>query len=192
MGLETPHPPETPISAESPAWLERGTVEIFPHQPNSNDPNENLIARLGQARPLRIKFGIDPTGTEIHLGHSIVYRKLRAFQDAGHTAVLLIGDFTAQIGDPTGKSEVRRQLSPDDVRRNAETYIAQLRPILDFDSPGRLGDPLQLRMARQARSSRNSGAALDDDRGPNAGQRRLCRALQKRKRRFFCMSFSTR
>lgn len=114
-------------------------VEVFPHQPNSSDPNENLAARLSQIdRPLRIKFGIDPTGTEIHLGHSVVYRKLRAFQDAGHTAVLLIGDFTAQIGDPTGKSEVRRQLTAAEVRQNAETYIQQLRPILDFDTPGRL------------------------------------------------------
>ena len=114
-------------------------MEIFPHQPDSTDPNEHLVTRLQQSdRPLRIKFGIDPTGSEIHLGHSIVYRKLRAFQDAGHTAVLLIGDFTAQIGDPTGKSEVRRQLTPDEVRQNAETYIEQLRPLLDFETPGRL------------------------------------------------------
>lgn len=120
-------------------WLERGTHEIFPNQPQSQDPNENLIARLSQTdRPLRIKFGIDPTGSEIHLGHSIVYRKLRAFQDAGHTAVLLIGDFTARIGDPTGKSEVRRQLTEAEVIQNAQTYIEQLRPILDFDTPGRL------------------------------------------------------
>jgi tyrosyl-tRNA synthetase len=120
-------------------WLERGIIEIFPNQPESNDPNENLMARLRQSdQPLRIKFGIDPTGSEIHLGHSIVYRKLRAFQDAGHTAVLLIGDFTARIGDPTGKSEMRKQLSEAEVRQNAETYIEQLRPILDFDTPGRL------------------------------------------------------
>jgi tyrosyl-tRNA synthetase len=129
-----PHP-----AGESFAWLERGTCEIFPDQPASQDPNESLVARLKQTkRPLRIKFGIDPTGSEIHLGHSIVYRKLRAFQDAGHTAVLLIGDFTARIGDPTGKSEVRKQLSEADVQRNAQTYIEQLRPILDFDTPGRL------------------------------------------------------
>jgi tyrosyl-tRNA synthetase len=121
------------------AWLNRGTHEIFPDQPRSQDPNENLAARLSQTdRPLRIKFGIDPTGSEIHLGHSIVYRKLRAFQDAGHTAVLLIGDFTARIGDPTGKSEVRKQLTETDVQHNAQTYIEQLRPILDFETPGRL------------------------------------------------------
>lgn len=120
-------------------WLHRGTHEIFPHQPESKNPDENLVQRiLTSDRPLRIKFGIDPTGTEIHLGHSIVFRKLRAFQDAGHTAVLLIGDFTARIGDPTGKSEVRKQLTEEDVARNAQTYLDQVRPILDFDTPERL------------------------------------------------------
>ena len=120
-------------------WLDRGTTEIFPDQPDSNDPNENLKARLQNLdRPLRVKLGIDPTGTDIHLGHSIPVRKLRAFQDAGHTAVLIIGDFTAQIGDPTGKSEVRKQLTPEQVKNNAETYLEQLRPILDFETPARL------------------------------------------------------
>lgn len=89
-------------------------------------------------RPLRVKLGIDPTGSDIHLGHSIPVRKLRAFQDAGHTAVLIIGDFTARIGDPTGKSEVRRQLTEAEVAANAQTYLDQVRPILDFDTPGRL------------------------------------------------------
>lgn len=121
------------------AWLHRGTSEIFPNQSDSQDPNENLEQRLAQTdRPLRVKLGIDPTGAEIHLGHSIPARKLRAFQDAGHTAVLIIGDFTAQIGDPTGKSEVRRQLTPEQVQENARDYLNQLRPILDFDTPGRL------------------------------------------------------
>lgn len=120
-------------------WLDRGTTEIFPDQPDSNDPNENLKARLQNLdRPLRVKLGIDPTGTDIHIGHSIPVRKLRAFQDAGHTAVLIIGDFTAQIGDPTGKSEVRKQLTPEQVKNNAETYLEQLRPILDFETPARL------------------------------------------------------
>ncbi len=120
-------------------WLFRGTTEIFPDQPDSHLPTENLRVRLEKSeRPLRIKFGIDPTGTDIHLGHSTIYRKLRQFQDAGHTAVLLIGDFTARIGDPTGKSEVRKQLTEEDVAANAKTYLQQLRPILDFDTPGRL------------------------------------------------------
>ncbi len=121
------------------AWLYRGISEIFPNQADSQDANENLVQRLKQTdRPLRVKLGIDPTGADIHLGHSIPVRKMRAFQDAGHTAVLIIGDFTARIGDPTGKSEVRRQLSVDEVKYNAQTYLDQVRPILDFETPGRL------------------------------------------------------
>jgi tyrosyl-tRNA synthetase len=92
-----------------------------------------------------VKLGIDPTGTDIHLGHSILFRKLRAFQDAGHTAVLIIGDFTARIGDPTGKSATRVQLSAEAVEANARTYLAQLgeglpkdQALLDFETPGRL------------------------------------------------------
>ncbi len=120
-------------------WLYRGTSEIFPSQPDSNNPEENLEKLIEKCdRPLRVKLGIDPTGTDIHLGHSIPFRKLRAFQDAGHTAVVIIGDFTAQIGDPTGKSEVRKQLTSSAVKNNAESYLDQLRPILDFDTPGRL------------------------------------------------------
>jgi tyrosyl-tRNA synthetase len=120
-------------------WLHRGIHEIFPDQPESKSPDENLEQRLIQSnRPLRIKLGIDPTGTDIHLGHSLLFRKLRSFQDAGHTAVLIIGDFTARIGDPTGKSEVRKQLTEEQVAANAETYLKQVRPILDFDTPGRL------------------------------------------------------
>ncbi|PZD72262.1 Tyrosine--tRNA ligase [Acaryochloris thomasi RCC1774] len=119
--------------------LSRGVSEIFPNHPSSSDLNENLQLRLQRSdQPLRVKFGIDPTGTDIHLGHSIPIRKLRAFQDLGHTAVLIIGDFTAQIGDPTGKSEVRRQLTESDVQQNVKTYLEQIRPILDFETPGRL------------------------------------------------------
>lgn len=135
------------------AWLRRGVSEIFPDQAanatavsnEAADPirADNRAVNLEQAiaeteRPLRIKLGIDPTGSDIHLGHSILVRKLRAFQDAGHTAVLIIGDFTARIGDPTGKSEVRRQLTEEVVLDNAKNYLAALRPILDFDTPQRL------------------------------------------------------
>ncbi|MGK7948038.1 MAG: tyrosine--tRNA ligase [Xenococcaceae cyanobacterium] len=120
-------------------WLYRGTSEIFPDRSDSDSPEENLVQRIKQSdRSLRVKLGIDPTGTDIHLGHSIAFRKLRAFQDAGHIAIVLIGDFTAQIGDPTGKSEVRTQLTAEQVKENAKTYLDQLRPILDFDTPGRL------------------------------------------------------
>jgi tyrosyl-tRNA synthetase len=130
------------MPAEVPAEfadIYRGVSEVFPSQASSTDASENLMVRLQQRdRPLRIKLGIDPTGAEIHVGHSIGVRKLRAFQDAGHTAVLLIGDFTAQIGDPSDRAEVRKQLTAEQVKANAETYIDQVRPILDFDTPGRL------------------------------------------------------
>jgi tyrosyl-tRNA synthetase len=127
--------------SRQPEWLWRGTNEIFPHQ--GNNPQENLAAKLAQFqsmgdRPLRVKLGIDPTGSDLHLGHSIPIRKLRSFQDAGHTAVLIIGDFTARIGDPTGKSEVRQQLTDEQVKENAATYLEQMKSVLDFETPGRL------------------------------------------------------
>ena len=135
-------------SQSLPAWLSRGMADLFPAG-DPADADQALAARLtsaqAQGRPLRIKLGIDPTGSNIHLGHSILFRKLRAFQDAGHTAVLIIGDFTARIGDPTGKSTTRVQLSADEVEANAATYLAQLgqgqpkeRALLDFETPGRL------------------------------------------------------
>ncbi|MFL0744527.1 MAG: tyrosine--tRNA ligase [Prochlorococcus sp.] len=138
--------PDNPIPL--PAWLERGMVDLFPLG-SPGDADQQLATRLDQVRkqnrPLRIKLGIDPTGSDIHLGHSILFRKLRAFQDAGHTAVLIIGDFTARIGDPTGKSSTRVQLTPEQVEINANTYLAQLgkgqapeRSLLDFTTPGRL------------------------------------------------------
>ena len=123
-------------------------ADLFPAgQPD--DADQALAARLASAelegRPLRVKLGIDPTGSDIHLGHSILFRKLRAFQDAGHTAVLIIGDFTARIGDPTGKSSTRVQLTTEQVEANATTYLRQLgqgqpkeRALLDFETPGRL------------------------------------------------------
>ena len=132
-----------------PQWLERGVADLFPTGTEASDADQQLAARLAEAekagRPLRIKLGIDPTGSDIHLGHSILFRKLRAFQDAGHTAVLIIGDFTARIGDPTGKSATRVQLTPEEVESNARTYLQQLgqgqdpaRALLDFETPGRL------------------------------------------------------
>jgi len=135
-----------------PQDLARGVADLFPMGELSgagSDGDQQLAARIGEAqtagRPLRVKLGIDPTGTDIHLGHSILFRKLRAFQDAGHTAVLIIGDFTARIGDPTGKSATRVQLSAEAVEANARTYLAQLgeglpkdQALLDFETPGRL------------------------------------------------------
>ncbi|TYQ31281.1 tyrosine--tRNA ligase [Pseudanabaena sp. UWO310] len=110
--------------------LERGVVEIFP-----DSETDNLGDRIQRSdRPLRIKLGIDPTRPDLHLGHTVALRKLRQFQDAGHKAVLIIGDFTAQIGDPTGRSEARPRLTPEEVAYNAETYLEQAKKILDFSS----------------------------------------------------------
>lgn len=119
--------------------LRRGVSDIFPNNSESSQSDANLICKLQLTdRPLRIKLGIDPTGTDLHLGHSLPIRKLRAFQDLGHTAILIIGDFTARVGDPTGKSEVRRQLTETEVANNIRTYLDQIRPILDFETPERL------------------------------------------------------
>ena len=148
--VEQPSPDTN--AAALPGWLSRGLADLFPAATAAEaaaDPDQSLAARLAEAevsgRPLRVKLGIDPTGADIHLGHSILFRKLRAFQDAGHTAVLIIGDFTARIGDPTGKSATRVQLSAAEVEVNAETYLVQLglgqdpaRSLLDFTTPGRL------------------------------------------------------
>jgi tyrosyl-tRNA synthetase len=99
--------------------LSRGVADLFP-------------AQLDTSKPLRVKLGIDPTKPDLHLGHTVALRKLREFQDQGHVAVLIIGDFTARIGDPTGKSEMRPRLTEAEVEHNAQTYLDQARKILDF------------------------------------------------------------
>ena len=103
--------------------LRRGTVEII--------SEEELLAKLARGRPLRIKLGLDPTAPDLHIGNAIVLQKLRQFQDLGHEAILVIGDFTGLIGDPSGKAETRPALSPEEVERNARTYRDQYSLILD-------------------------------------------------------------
>ena len=97
----------------------------------------DLRRKLAKGAPLRVKLGIDPTASDIHLGFAVVLRKLRQFQDLGHTAVLIIGDFTARIGDPTGRSATRPPLTSEQVDAHADTYVEQVRSILDF-TPGRI------------------------------------------------------
>jgi len=128
-----------------PSWLLRGVTELFPLQKSHESLAKKLERCTAEGKKLRVKLGIDPTGTDIHLGHSILFRKLRNFQDNGHTAVLIIGDFTAKIGDPTGKNKTRVQLTEDQVNQNAKTYLNQLgfgKPancsLLDFETEGRL------------------------------------------------------
>lgn len=103
--------------------IKRGVVELI--------PEEELLKKLKRGRPLKIKWGADPSAPDIHLGHTVVLNKLRQFQELGHEVIFIIGDFTAMIGDPTGKSETRKPLTPAEVKKNAETYQRQVFKLLD-------------------------------------------------------------
>jgi tyrosyl-tRNA synthetase len=109
--------------AEQFAWLGRNAVRIY--------TESDLRARLEEGRPLRVKLGLDATAPDIHLGHTVPLTKLREFQDLGHQAVLIIGDFTARIGDPSGRSATRPQLTAAEVDANATTYLEQVFKVLD-------------------------------------------------------------
>jgi len=103
--------------------IKRGAVEII--------PEDDLIAKLRQGRSLRIKAGFDPTAPDLHLGHTVLIQKMKQFQELGHEVIFLIGDFTGIIGDPSGKSETRKQLTREEVVKNAETYKEQIFKMLD-------------------------------------------------------------
>ncbi len=105
--------------------LTRGAAEVI--------QTDELEKRLSEGRPLRVKVGFDPTAPDLHLGHTVIINAMRRFQDAGHVAIFLIGDFTGMIGDPTGKNVTRKPLSDDDIRANARTYADQVFRILDRD-----------------------------------------------------------
>src|SRR5437660_8876578 len=105
--------------------IKPGAVEIL--------PEEELIAKLKKGRPLRVKTGFDPTAPDLHLGHTVLIQKMKQFQELGHEVIFLIGDFTGMIGDPSGKSETRKQLTREEVQKNAETYKEQIFKILDPD-----------------------------------------------------------
>ncbi|MBN2589935.1 MAG: tyrosine--tRNA ligase [Sedimentisphaerales bacterium] len=119
--------------AEQISMLKRGTVEIF----NETELTEKLTEAAKTGKKLRIKLGLDPTSPDIHLGHTVVLRKMRQFQDLGHKAVLIIGDYTARIGDPTGQNSTRPILSSEQIEQNAKTYFQQAEKILDT-SEGKL------------------------------------------------------
>jgi tyrosyl-tRNA synthetase len=107
--------------------LKRGAAEIVPE----DELLKKLEHSLASNRPLKVKLGLDPTAPDIHLGHTVVLNKLRQFQDLGHEVRLIIGDFTGRIGDPTGKSETRKQLTEEEVKVNAKTYEQQIFKVLD-------------------------------------------------------------
>jgi tyrosyl-tRNA synthetase len=107
--------------------IRRGVVEIVPE----DELKEKIAGSIMSGKPLKVKLGLDPSAPDIHIGHTVVLHKLRQFQLLGHQVQLIIGDFTGRIGDPTGKSETRKQLTEEDVKRNAETYQQQIYKILD-------------------------------------------------------------
>ena len=108
-------------------YLTTGNIEILP------GGEEALVSKLKLNRPLRVKLGIDPTSPDLHLGHTVCLQLLRRFQDLGHIPVLIIGGFTAQLGDPTGRNEARPPLTPEQVETNSQTYLDQVRKILDMN-----------------------------------------------------------
>ena len=109
--------------------LKRGCEEII----NEDEFKKRIEKSITENKPLKIKLGIDPTGTDLHLGHAVPLRKLKQFQDLGHIVQFLIGTFTARIGDPTGKSETRKMLTLEDIQKNIATYLEQVSLILDLE-----------------------------------------------------------
>src|SRR5712672_4473701 len=111
-------------------YLKKGSAEII----READLRAKLEKSRTTGKPLRVKLGMDPTAPDLHLGHTVVLRKLKHFQDLGHTAIFLVGDFTAMVGDPTGQSETRPPLTREQVDANAKTYLEQVYKILNKET----------------------------------------------------------
>ena len=109
------------------AYLKKGLAEVI----REEDLRERLIQSEKAGRPLRVKAGFDPTAPDLHLGHTVLLRKMKHFQDLGHTVIFLIGDMTGLIGDPTGRNTTRPPMTREEINQNAETYKAQVFKILD-------------------------------------------------------------
>ena len=118
-----------PSADKTAAYLERNAVDSLP----KGELERKLARAASEERPLRVKLGIDPTAPDIHLGHTVVLQKLREFQDEGHEVVLIIGDFTGRVGDPSGRSALRPVLEPEEIERNAQTFQDQAFKVLDPD-----------------------------------------------------------
>src|SRR5664280_961968 len=167
-------PNATHAAAEDPAGLAAGlaanAVDCLPDGALA----DKLRTSRAEGRPLRVKLGIDPTAPDIHLGHAVVLGKLREFQDAGHRVVLIVGDYTARVGDPSGRSSLRPMLSAEEIDANAASFQEQALTILDPD-PARL----ELRRQRVAGHAhdRAAGPAAHDHRRADARARRLRQTL---------------
>src|SRR5215831_5351520 len=121
--------PNFPPVDQQLAYIKKGAAEII----REAELRERLEASFKSGKPLRVKAGFDPTAPDLHVGHTVLMRKLKHFQDLGHTVIFLIGDFTGMIGDPTGRTVTRPPLTREDVDRNAETYKTQVFKVLDRD-----------------------------------------------------------
>src|SRR5438132_14166392 len=120
-----PAPSKPADAAAQAAWLARNAVDCL--------PEGGLTRKLALGRPLRVKLGIDPTAPDIHLGFTVVLQKLREFQDLGHTVVLIVGDYTARVGDPSGRSTTRPVLKPSEIDANARSFQEQALQVLDSE-----------------------------------------------------------
>src|SRR5437763_2379963 len=127
LALEQMDPASSKLAdaAAQAAWLARNAVDCL--------PEGGLERKLSLGRPLRVKLGIDPTAPDIHFGFTVVLQKLREFQDLGHTVVLIVGDYTARVGDPSGRSETRPALDPAEIDANAMTFQRQALKVLDVE-----------------------------------------------------------
>jgi tyrosyl-tRNA synthetase len=143
----------TDSPGEAARFLTRNAVDAL--------PQGELERQLSKERPLRVKLGVDPTTPDIHLGHTVVLRKLREFQDLGHTVVLIVGDYTARVGDPSGRSATRPQTDPAEIDHNADTYEQQAYKVLDRDRTEvrRNSEWLDMRMEELFRLARTSTVA---------------------------------
>src|SRR4051794_37265170 len=118
-----------PSAADQWEALRRGVDAVVPE----DEFKKKLERSAAKGVPLRVKYGIDPTGIDVHLGHTVPLRKLRQFQDLGHTAVIIIGNYTALVGDPSGRDETRAKLTEEQVQANAKDYLTQVGRIIDLD-----------------------------------------------------------
>src|SRR5215218_6277892 len=143
----------TDSPAEAARFLTRNAVEAL--------PAGELERQLALNRPLRVKLGVDPTTPDIHLGHTVVLRKLREFQELGHRVVLIIGDYTGRVGDPSGRSSMRPQVDPAEIDANAQTYQEQAFKVLDRDATEvrRNGEWLDMKMEDLFRLARTATVA---------------------------------
>ena len=146
--------------------IRRGAEQITPEA----DLRRKLERSVRTGKPLRVKYGIDPTGIDVHLGHTVPLRKLRLFQELGHQAVLIIGNYTALVGDPSGRDQTGARLTPEQVEANAKDYLLQVSKVIDI-KPRR--SHAQRRLVQQDDVSRRDGADRQNDRAADVGARRF-------------------